>query len=79
MEVVGMILLAVGAVLCLVGGIWFLIVAFRENVLWGLGCFFIPLVSLVFLAMYWKKAYKPFLVQLAGVVPVIAGSAMMGP
>ena len=42
-----------------------LLVAFQENVSWGVGCLFVPFVSLIFLMIYWDNAGKPFLVQLA--------------
>ena len=40
MEVIGMILFFVGAIVAFIGGIWFLIAAFQESVLWGLGLYF---------------------------------------
>ena len=73
MEVIGLILVAVGLIVALVGGIWFLVVAFQESVIWGLGCLFVPFVSLVFLVMHWDKAGKPFLIELAGIVPMFLG------
>ena len=79
MEVLGMILMCVGTIAVFVGGIMFLIVAFQESILWGLGCLIVPFVSLVFLVMFWDKAGKPFLIQLAGAVPMIAGMIMVGP
>jgi hypothetical protein len=77
MEILGMILMGVGFIAMIIGGIWLLVVAFQESLLWGLGCIFVPFVSLIFLIKYWDKAGKPFLIQLAGIVPFIAGSAMM--
>ncbi len=79
MEVLGMMLMVVGIIGALIGGIWFLVVAFQESVLWGLGCLFVPFVSLIFLIMHWDKAGKPFLIQLAGIVPMVVGMIMMGP
>ena len=79
MEVLGSILMGVGGIVALIGGIWFLIIAFQESVLWGLGCIFVPFVSLIFLIMHWDKAGKPFLIQLAGIVPMVMGTVMMGP
>ena len=38
MEVVGMMLIVVGVIGSLIGGIWFLVVAFQESALWGLVC-----------------------------------------
>ena len=49
-----------GIEIYIVGLIWFLVVAFRESVLWGLGCLFVPVVYLVFLFLHWKDALKPF-------------------
>ena len=79
MEVIGMILFFVGAIVAFIGGIWFLIAAFQESVLWGLGCLVLGPVSLIFLILHWDVAGKPFLVQLAGVVPMFAGMMMLGP
>jgi len=61
------------------GGLWFLVVAFQESPLWGLGCLLVAPVSLIFLILHWDEAGKPFLVQLAGIVPMFIGIAMMGP
>ena len=55
MEVVGTILIWVGFTDALVGGIWFHLVAFRESFLWGIGCLFVPFVSLFFLAQHAEK------------------------
>lgn len=78
MEIIGFILMAMGCIVAIVGGIWFLLVAFNESILWGLACLFLAPASLIFLIMHWDEAGKPFLLQLAGVIPVIAGMMMMG-
>ncbi len=77
MEVIGTMLLFVGLIMVLIGGIWFLVVAFQENVLWVLAGFFFPFVWLIFLFMHYDKAEQPFLIQLAGVVVSIGGAAML--
>lgn len=41
-----------GLAILFIGTIWFLIVAFSENILWGLGCLFLVPVSLIFLIMH---------------------------
>src|SRR6185503_10373920 len=38
-----------GLILLLLGTIWFLIEAFSEDFLWGLGCLFLPILQWVFL------------------------------
>ncbi len=61
------LLVYVGVAISFIGGIGFLIAAFRESILWGLGCFFIFPVSLVFLILHWQVAKNPFLLQLVGI------------
>ena len=63
----------IGFVIMLIGGIWLLIEAFRESILWGLGCLFIPIVTLIFVIMHWDKGGKPFLIQVVGMVLFAVG------
>ena len=76
MSTLGMILNVVGAVVALAGGIWLLVVAFKESILWGIGCLLVPCVGLVFAIMHWEKAKKPFLIELAGVALASIGTAL---
>ena len=67
----------IGLVIMLIGGLWILIEAFKESVLWGLGClFFSPLVSLIFVILHWDKAGKPFLLQIVGLVLFALGGGL---
>ena len=77
MELVGMIILGIGGIISLIGGIWFLVVAFRQSVWWGLGSIFIPFVSLIFLIMHWADAKKPFFVSLLGAVIIVIVAVLM--
>jgi hypothetical protein len=79
METIGWLLVAVGAIAGATGGLWLLVVAFQESVLWGLGCLFIPIVSLIFVIMHWDEAGKLFLISLAGSIAMVVGAAMTGP
>ena len=54
-------------VLLLVGGITFLIAAFRESILWGLAVVFLPFASLIFLITNWSRAKGGFFLQLYGI------------
>lgn len=67
MELLGTIALWAGFILMLVGGLFFLIAAFRESVLWGLAVLFLPFVSLIFLILHWSRAKDSFFLQLYGV------------
>ncbi len=78
MEMMGTILMLIGGIGMFVGGIWLLIVAFQESILWGLGCLFVPFVGLIFVVMHWENAAKPFLVQIVFLVPYLAGLFMAG-
>jgi hypothetical protein len=77
METVGMIIWGIGGLVALIGFIWFLVVAFRQTIWWGLGSLFIPIVALVFLIMHWGDAAKPFFVWLLGVVIMIVVAILL--
>ena len=49
-----------------------LIQAFRTSLLWGLGCIFVPLVSLFFVVCHWSEVKKPFLVNLGTIGAFLA-------
>jgi hypothetical protein len=62
-----------GALVAFVAGIWLLVLAFRAHILWGLGSLFVPFVSLIFVIMYWRRAWIPFVVSLAGAGMMVIG------
>ena len=78
MEMVGMLLMAVGGIVMLVFGIMVLIKAFQTSVLWGLGSLFIPFVILIFVIKNWDDTKKPFLYYLGGLVLLIVGGVVGG-
>lgn len=63
---IGVIAMWLGIVLLLVGGLFFLVAAFRESILWGLAVMFLPVVPLIFLIVHWHRAKGPFFLQLYG-------------
>lgn len=69
-----MLLIYLGLIICIIGAIGFLIVAFKNSILWGLGCFFLAPVSLIFLIMNWHEAKNPFFLQLLGLAVIFVGS-----
>lgn len=69
----GTALFFLGLIIAFVGGIMLLVEAFKESVLWGIGCLLFNPVSLVFLIIYWEQAHKPFFIQLGGIVLMFAG------
>jgi hypothetical protein len=77
MSIIGTMLMLFGNIGILIFGIWILVIAFKESVLWGLGCIFVPFVALIFVAKNWEKTKGPFLGQLTCLVPTIAGSVLV--
>jgi hypothetical protein len=73
MDIIAVSLILLGLVIFVVGGFWFLVAAFRESVLWGLACLFIPIVQLFFLIVHWPQAKRPFFLQLLAFVLIIVG------
>jgi hypothetical protein len=72
-----------GILILILGNMWFLVRAFQESILWGLGCLLLPFVSLAFLILHWRSAKDPFFLALYGLgavflVAVIAPGALPG-
>jgi len=63
----------VGLVIVVIGTLWLLIVAFSENLSWGIACLIIPFATLVFACAHFRQAKWPFFVSIAGWVLVYAG------
>jgi hypothetical protein len=70
------LLVILGLIAVGIGGIWILVEAFRESILWGLGCLFINILSFVFVAMHWETTKKPFLIYIGGIGLIIVGVLM---
>lgn len=71
-------LMGVGWLVSIIGSIMLLIVAFKESVLWGLGCLFIPFVALVFIIMHWSISKRAFFIQLAGIALIFLAVILGG-
>jgi len=79
METLGMGLAVIGLIVGLVGSIWTIVIAFQENLGWGLGCLFVPCIQLVFVFTHWEKTKKPFLINVVGVlIYVVAAMFIKG-
>lgn len=63
-----------GGLLVLIGGIWLVVKAFSEGILWGLGCIFIPLVTLYFALTRFEETKFPLAVWASGWACVFFGS-----
>jgi hypothetical protein len=69
----GDLIIILGIVVFAIGGLMFLVAAFRESIRWGLACLFLPIVPLFFLIVHWRLARKPFFIQLVGFVLIVVG------
>ena len=74
-----MFIMYLGFAVILIGAIGFLIAAFKNSILWGLGCLLFSPISIVFLILYWQDAKNPFFLQLIGILIVFLGSMFLSP
>jgi hypothetical protein len=74
---VAQLLIIVGYIIMAVGGIWILVIAFQDSLLWGFLCLCVPLASLVFVITHFEEAKKPFFVWLAGLPIYFLGAVLM--
>lgn len=72
-----MFIIYAGFAVILIGAIGFLIAAFKNSILWGLGCLLFSPISIVFLILYWQDAKNPFFLQL--IVIVFLGAMFISP
>lgn len=62
-----------GLVAMIVAQLWFIVLAFKQHWAWGLGCLFVPFISLVFLIVHFSKAWKPLILGFVGLgITVVA-------
>ncbi|MEM7771948.1 MAG: hypothetical protein AAF327_15740 [Cyanobacteria bacterium P01_A01_bin.37] len=75
----GIGLLLLGAFFLIISGIWGILLAFQENVVWGLIYVFIPLFgALVFVSQKWRKraVRTSFLLGLLGLLITLSGGVI---
>ncbi len=64
-----------GVALSIGGAVWLVVVAFKESVWWGLGCF-LGIPALIFLVRHWPQAKIPCLASVLGAVLAGIGGVM---
>jgi hypothetical protein len=75
MDVIAIVLLVIGGAIAAAGGIWYMIVAFRKSIAWGLSNAFLPFANIAFLVANPKIAWKPFVLSVVGSLLAGAGVA----
>ena len=64
-----------GLVMCLVGGLWIVVNAFKNGgVLWGLGSLLVPLVAQIYALINFGENKVPLLISVAGIVLLFLGA-----
>ena len=61
------------------GTIWLAILAFRDSVLWGVGCLLLPPVPLAYAMLHWPESWRPFVMAIAGGVLAGVGAVLLTP
>ena len=71
---VEIVLQFLGLIVFVIGGILFLVEAFKTSLLWGFGCVFLTPVTIFYLVFHWATAKKPFAIQMVGLLVLLAGT-----
>jgi len=66
-----------GIALCLIGGLWIVVNAFRKSIWWGLGSLLIPFVAMIFAIMNFAQNKIPLIIYIVGIVLLIVGMPSM--
>ena len=73
MAMISGLLIFLGVVLSIVGGIWILVLAFSESIIWGLLVLVFNPAGWVFVGMHWEDTKQPFFIQLGGILACFLG------
>lgn len=65
-----------GVLIFLFGGLLFILSAFEESILWGLGVLFLPLFGLIFLFTHWHRAKEAVYTKLCGIGAILLAVMM---
>jgi hypothetical protein len=66
MNLLALGLLVAGICTAFVSSVWFVIVAFRRHIAWGLAVLLLPFANLIFLICEWADAKRPFYFTILG-------------
>jgi hypothetical protein len=71
---IGLLVVLAGFAMLFLGSLSFLLAEFRESPLWGIAGLLLPVVNLVFLILFWKKAKDAFFLELWGFGTIMLGA-----
>ena len=78
MVIAGYILAVVGSIVCLIGEIMLLVVAYKRGLGWFFGCMFFPPLWLALLALHFGAAVRPVGIAIGGLIMACLGASMAG-
>jgi len=67
-----------GCLLMVAGRIWFLIIAFQDEIIHGILCLFLGIYNLYYLLINFEETKVPFFVELLGVLMIVSGCCAGG-
>ena len=73
MNLLALCLVIAGVCTAVFSIVWFLVLAFRRHLAWGLAVLLVPFVNLVFLICAWREAKRPFFGVILGLLLLLAG------
>lgn len=75
----GLAICIVGVLTLSAGGLWLLVLAFAESILWGIGCMLLwPAVIIAFTVVHWPRTRLPAIIHFSGLVLALAGGVAWG-
>jgi hypothetical protein len=69
----GSVVHTLGWILTFLGSLWIITLGWQRNIHWGVVCFFVSVIQLVYVALHWKESKEAFFLLIAGFVLVIIG------
>jgi hypothetical protein len=76
LSLIGSLLLVAGCVVMVAGGLWFILAAFKKDVVWGLACALTGIANLAFLVLHWDTAKRPFFFEIGGLAVAVVGALL---
>jgi hypothetical protein len=74
---VGWIFCALGWLFAALGSVWIIFLGWQRNIYWGVICFLLPIVQLLYVAGHWEESKDAFYLEIAGLA-LLAFAAIAG-
>ena len=72
------VIMYLGWLVAIVGYVWLLVIAFSENIGWGIGSLLCGIVAIIFGITRWPETKVPLLIYVAGLILSGAGAGLRG-